>query len=477
MNFISPIAGFGLYEINLYPYVTWIFYGVLLLLSPYLLRQNRRLFTLFLVSLAFESALIINAGFFIRPSYSIGLVLVLKTVMRLGLKFPARYGALLTLFVLTGIAGIFLNLDLIGASTSGESRATFLRPIIQLGQLTTMIFIAVSVFTQLSQKRYFRHTVRVLHFVSVGVALYAIWEIAAIYFNLPYLNLDSMRQSYWYIGFGTPLGYVFRPHGTFIEPIELNNFQFLGIASSLAYRVLYDKRGWRYWSLLFLQLAVLVESFSRSTLVTVAVFLPIFFLFYPRVVRSALGFFVNRSMRLAVVALAVFMIIYGFRATPEGLKQVNPVAQVLYGRIVSAQRHAAFGFSPYGRADASTEIEPLRDQGKLGFGVGIGNDANWRGGVGGTASLYSQIIIHAGLIGLMIFLVFLGSLLYGLFRNYLRRSNDIVFRKVCWIFFVGLLAMLTQRLAFSGLFTDTYLWVAFAMCIYLGQKKQYENWD
>lgn len=470
LNFTSPVPGLGLLEVNLYPYITWLFYGVLLLTSPYWLKQNRRLFTLFLISLPLESALIIDLGFFVRPSYVIGLILVLKTAIK-GLHFPARYTILLILFSLIATVGIFLNLDLIGAAAGEESRATFLRPVIQLGQLTTLILIAISVFTLLNRESFFRQAMRVLHFVSVGVALYAIWEIAAIYFNLPYLNLDYMRPSYWYIGFGTPSGYVFRPHATFIEPIELNNFQFLGIASSLAYRVLYNKRGWRYWGLFLIQLVVLLGSFSRSTMITFVALAPIFILFYPRQVKSAMGFLFDKTARFAIVILAIIIIAYGFTATSEVIKQASPLKQILYSRIVASRDHKTLGFSKFGRADAPTEIKPLLEQGKLGLGVGLGNEANWRG-LGGMASLYNQILIYSGLVGLIVFIIFIGSISYNLFRNYLNRLNDIVFRKVCLIFFIGFLAMLIQRLSFSGLLTDTYLWVAFAFCIYLGQHKK-----
>lgn len=471
MNFTSPVPGFSLQEINLYPYITWAFYGAFLLFTPFLMRHEKNLFTMFLVSLVFESALLIDVGFFIRPSYIIGLILILKTAACRGIKFPARYVVLLALFVLTGVAGIFLNLDLVGAAQSGEARATFIRPIIQMGQLVTLILIVVSVFTLLRRERFFRHTVRVLHFVSVGIALYAIWEIVAIYFNLPYLNLDSMRQSYWYIGFGTPLLYIFRPHATFIEPIELNNFLFLGIASSFAYRMLYNKRGWKYWGLFLIQLVVLFGSFSRSTMITIALLTPFLSLFYPRRLKSVVGFVFDRAFRFFLVVVILIVSLYILILTPEGMRQKSPVEQVLFSRLVLNRTHKTLGFSSFGRADALGDIQSLADAGRLGFGVGIGNEANWWGGVGGTANLYNQIIIYTGVIGLGIFFIFLGSIFYGLFRNYWRSQNNLIFRQINLIFFIGFLGMIVQRLSFSGLLTDTYLWVAFALCIYLGQRE------
>src|SRR3989338_7405370 len=198
---LQELGGFGLREINLYPYLTWVFYGTLLFLSPFWMRKEKRLFTFFLITLIFETAFVIDIGFFVRPSYIIGLILTIRTIVR-GLVFPWKYAVFLALFVLTGIASIFLNLDLIGGATSGESRATFFRPLIQSIQLITMIFITMTTFTILKKGQYFRHTIRVLHWLSVAVAIAAFYELAAIYFHLPYLNLNNMLPEYWYPRFG-----------------------------------------------------------------------------------------------------------------------------------------------------------------------------------------------------------------------------------------------------------------------------------
>ncbi|MBI2552396.1 hypothetical protein HYW17_03815 [Candidatus Uhrbacteria bacterium] len=467
MEFFSQST---LREINLYPYLTWVFYGALLFFSPYWMRKEKRLFTLFLITLIFETAFVIDIGFFVRPSYVIGLILAIRTVAR-GLTFPWKYALFLALFVLTGIAGIFLNLDLIGAATSGESRATFLRPLIQSGQLIMMIFITMTTFAILKKGQYFRHTIRVLHWLSVAVALAALYELAASYFHLPYLNLNNMVPYYWYSGFGTASGYyIFRARVTFIEPIELNNFQILGIMSSLVYRVLYQIPWKKYWPLLVLQLLVLLGTFSRSTILTISVLAPLFFLLYPRRVKTALGFFTDRWIRVLTVGALIFLIVYAGTMTPEEVKQSNPVSQALLTRLI-LHKTKYDEIKPWGRAGAVEEIQPLIENQRLAFGVGLGNDANWKGGIGGSYNLYNQIILYTGVIGLSIFFVFIGSIIYGLFRNYRRRSTDLDFRKINWIFMLGLVGILVQRLSFSGLLNDTYLWVAFGLCIYLGYAK------
>lgn len=466
----TDLAGYGLKEINLYPYLIWAFYGALLFFSPFWMRTGRRLFTLFLITLVFETAFVVDLGFFVRPAYVIGLILVIKTAAG-GLSFPWKYTVLLGLFVFTGIGSIFLNLDLIGAASSGELRATFLRPLIQVGQLTVMILIAMATFTILKKGQYFPHAIRILHWLSVVVAVSAIYEIAAIYLHLPYLNLNNMLPEYWYPRFGIQDFTIFRARVTFIEPIELNNFQILGIASSLAYRVLYQIPWRRYWPLITVQLLVLLGTFSRSTILTVSVLMPLFFLLYPRHIRSVLGFFADRWLRVLTVGAIIVLIVYSATRTPEQVKQSGVVSQAVLTRLI-LHKSKADVIKPWGRAGAVDEIQPLIEGGRLAFGVGLGNDANWKGGIGGSFNLYNQIILYTGVIGLGIFFIFVVSILYGLFRNYLKRSSDLLSRRINFIFFIGFLGILVQRLSFSGLLNDTYLWVAFALCIYLGQVKR-----
>lgn len=463
----ADLGGYGLREINLYPYLTWIFYGVLLFLSPYWMRSEKRLFTLFLITLVFETAFLIDAGFFVRPAYIVGIIFLVRTLVH-GVTFPRRYSLLLALFVFFGVVGIFLNADLIGAAISGETRATFLRPVIQLSQLVTMMLIAIAVFTVIKKRGYFVHTIRVFHWISVAVAIAAVYELLAIYFNLPYINLNNMVPHYWYPRFGAAAAPIFRARVTFIEPIELNNFQIFGITCSLVYRFIAHIPWRRYAPLLFLQVVVLIGGFSRSTIMVVFALVPILLFFYPRKARSAAGFLFNKFAPLVVALPLIFIIYFVFTLTPQRVESFGTVGRIAFERF-AFMRHEELGITVLGRPTAVKEVRELSDDGRLPFGVGIGNEANWRGGVWGTASIYNQVIIASGVAGISIFLLFIGSIFLDLFRNYRRKTAGALYQRVQWIFFIGLLGIMGQRLAFSGLFTDTYLWVAFALCIYLGQ--------
>ncbi len=479
--FVSPaeeLIRYSLREVNLYPYLTWIFYGVLFLSGQSWMKTKKRLYTVFLITLIFETAFIIDVGFFIRPSYILGLILVLKVFMG-GVTLPRKYVFFLILFVISGVIGILINSDLIGKAFSNESRATFLRPIIELSQLLFMIFTAASVFTLLKREHYFSHTVRIIHWLAVIVAFSAIYELIAIYFHLPYLNLNNMLPHYWYPRFGfdndfSPGFLMFRARVTFIEPIELNNFQFFGLACSLMYRLLYQK-SWKYYFLLLtLQVVVLLGTFSRSTLFTFFAMAPLFFLFYPQKAYTALEFFLKRFFTICVVGILVFFIQYIITMTPEKLAHSHVLVKALLTRNVLNQSEADKP-SILGRGEAVDEVQKFFNGERFFFGVGIGNDANWMGGIGGSNSLYTQIFMFTGIIGTSIFLLFLGCILFSLLKNYLRPQSDLTHRRIFLVAVVGFLSMLIQRFAFSGLLNDTYLWVAFAFFIYLGEVKKIDD--
>ncbi len=467
---LSRYSYFTLQEINLYPYLAWAFYIILLVLTPFLFQRPRLLFILFLASLPFEAGLLLDVGFFIRPSYVLGMLFIIKTFF-CGIHFPRRAVLIIGAFFGFALLSLLLNLDLIGRFVGMETRATVYRPLLQLGQLSTMLLVMVSVYTLLKRDTLFPQAVRVMHWVSVTVALYAIWEVTAIYLHLPYLNLNNHLPEFWYIKFGIPNGpLIFRPRVTFIEPIELNNFLLFGITCSLIYRLVYNRRGWRYWLTLAVQLIPLFGAFSRSTLLTLFVLVPVFTFFYPRTgARGPVKFFTRQSVRMTTVVLFMFILFRAFTLTPEAYESVGTVSSILYSRF--ARFHSiSIGaeLSILGRTGALEEAQLLARDGRIWFGVGPGNEVSWWGGTGSFYSLYSQLVMNFGLVGLTIFLFFVGQVLSRLLINAWRRNWDIHGRQAQWIFFIGLSAILVQRLAFPGLLTDTYFWVALAFAMYVG---------
>jgi len=448
----------SLIEINPYPYLTWVFYGWLLLIILKFRCYDEKLFYIFIISLIFTRSFLIDAGFFIRVSYITGIILIL-VVSKHGYKLPPKYTLPLSVFFIIAIMSIMVNLDLVGHAVQNTVRANFLRPAIQLMQYSILVFIMVSVFTFLKRHGNFKQTMLLMHWMSVIVALYAIYEVMSIYFHLPFLNLNNDLPSYWYIGFR-------RPRSFFCEPINLNNFQFFGIACSLIYKKLYDKKGIKYWVAFIIQVVVLIGSFSRSTLLVTPVITIMMAILWPiQKEKGNLGVLFKVGSKLFVILLMGFILGSFFFPDHFNIRQNAFLSQTYYGRMQNISRD----LSMLGRPDAVAELKGFCLEDRLLLGIGMGNGANWRGGVGTFNSFYNQIVIYTGIVGLAIFMYFLASILFGLFSNYLNIKNKLVNRKINLIFFIGLLGMLVQRLSFPGLLTDTYLWVAFAIGIYIEQ--------
>lgn len=465
-------SSFAIHALSPYPYINWLYYGFLFIAATRTLRNERRLLVLFLSSIAFETAFILDVGFWVRPSYIIGVVFIAQAAKR-GLRFPFWAAGSLGLLAIVGMGSILFNADLLHASTDSVSvRATFLRPLIQSGQYLTLLLVAVSLYSAMLRGSYFVSTLRTIHWVAFGVSVYSLYEIAAFYLPIPFVSMDNSVTDYFFAGFdevGVP---IIRAHATFLEPINLNNFLFLGIASTLALRAIHEARGWRYWLPLMTQLVLLVGTFSRSTLLTLMVLAPTLLVFYPRSASSLMHFVTDRAMRVAVILLALSSLMFALSVTPDRLQDSRSVAvRAIYSRF-AVNRTGPGALTVLGRSTASGELSKLINDGRWVFGVGFGNEVNWFGGVFAAKSLFNQIIIVSGIVGLSLFFWFVIRVCINLLRQFMCRQNALETRRACWIFFIAFAALITQRLSFSGFFTDTYLWVAFALCVYLGQS----NW-
>ena len=237
-----------------------------------------------------ESSFNIEAGFFVRVPYITGMIIILNALRR-GLDVPNKYVLLLFLFIIIAAVSIFANIDLVGMTKQKAARATFLRPVIQLIQLSVLVLVLCSTVTLLKKYNCFKTFIMVMHWVSFSVALYAVYEILSRYLHLPFINLNNDLDSYWYLGNFFP-----RPRSTFMEPINMNNFQFFGIACSLIYKELYQQNNIKIWLIILIQLVVLVSSFSRSTLLILSVLLPMTIIFYPRDKARTMGQYFIRKL-------------------------------------------------------------------------------------------------------------------------------------------------------------------------------------
>lgn len=453
---------FGLREINLYPYLNYLFYFFFFCFLIRYRRDIKKLFYLFVITLVFESAFIIDVGFFVKANHIAAIMLIVMAA-RFGFVCPIQYRLVLCGFFVVAITSILINIDLVGAATLESPRANFLRPVIQLMQFSVLALTMCSMVTIFVKCDNFKETMCCVHWLSVIVALYAIYEVAACFLHLPFLNLNNDLSSYWYLGIASHFP-MFRPRSTFYEPINLNSFQFFGIACSLIYRELYKKEGIKYWGLFLVQFAVLILSFSRSTLLIVPVVAVMFWVLYPRKPEEDWRLFTfKKGLKLAVIFLCIGGVALLFFKGFPGLGREHAVNKIFFGRFLSMNQDVSIA----GRAGALQEIKELSHDGKIVLGIGMGNEFNWRTSGTSVASFYNQILVYTGAIGLCLFILFLVLIFCGLFRNIFDTTNTFMHKKINLIYLSGLLAMMVQRLVFAGFLTDTYLWAALACGIYV----------
>lgn len=465
-----------LIDIYLYPYLNLFFYSILLFLIVKFIRNDRALFYIFIISLIFERSFLLDVGFFIRLSHIMAVLLMLVVISRgYAFKPEPKYAVLLWAFFFVSIISVFVNFDLIGKAISSETRATFLRPVMQVVQLSVLILIVFFVVRFLHRYNNFGQTMRLIHWLGVAVSIYAIYEVMSIYFHLPFVNLNNDQPSYWYMGFPLRSGFsVFRPRSTFFEPLAFNNFLFFTMACSLIYRQLFDKRGIKYWSLFGIQLVALVISYSRSALAVLFVSGVILVLLYP--LKNTINVYDLKRLFQVCVKIAVvivFIIVsYNFILLDDYPDKAgtnrNIVYQILLDRFYHLKEIPDTGSITH-REGSKLEIKEVYDSGRWFLGIGLGNEANWRGGVGGFNNFYCQVFFYTGLVGITIFLWFMGLILFSLIRNYLDFRNGNLNKKISLIYFVGLLSVIVQRLVVVGLLTDVHLWVSFAIGIYIAK--------
>ena len=438
-----------LIEINLFPYINYIFYIIFLLLIVKHWNNSNKLFVVFLFSLILESAFIIDIGFFVKPNHIMGGVLIWQAG-KVGFKFPAIDTAFLVVLVFTSWLSIVLNYDLLGVSEINTTRGSHFRPIIQLGQMIFLIMVMISYFSMQLRDNNFYQSMLYIHLVSVLVAIYALYEVISIYFHLPFIMLNNDLSSYWYMGFRHDGVQIFRPRSTFYEPINFNNFLFFGIACSMNYYELFNnilrKRQKMIYGLTWLVLImVLLGSFSRSTILTVICLIPISVILYPK----------NKISN--ILKLSVFI--------PISLVLFEMLG--MYDVFFERFRNISENISLLGRAGAIAEVSYIESLGRWIFGVGLGNAPSVRGSVSSFDSMYNQIYINIGFVGLVIYFCWIASIFIRMFANVIDKNNYIVSRKINAIFIVGFLGLCVQRLSFPGFLTDTYLWVAIGTSIFI----------
>jgi len=80
-------------------------------------------------------------------------------------------------------------------------------------------------------------------------------------------------------------------------------------------------------------------------------------------------------------------------------------------------------------------------------------------------SLYLRLLAELGVVGLLAFLLFIGSVLWAFLKIRDRARFDATLFVFCTGLFSAVLGDLVQRASFVGIATDAYLWVLWGLAI------------
>jgi len=343
------------------------------------------------------------------------------------------------------------------------------RSFIQAGQLILMLmsfYLTVNYATSLDRIK------RIFNFVfwsTVIVLLYGIYDFLAALYDLPFLKIVS-DMGYYQGGIDTPaIGFggvtLPRPRSTFLEPIELSLFLLFGIPYSIAAIFCERSKLLRRVKVIFTFFSILLffAASSRSSLIALLVVLPLFlFLIRSHVVR------LHAILLMLVAYLSVAFILLplaggqGSLMLPITFYQER-LASVLY-YMDNLRREDAVAHAKIGR-EYSGPVNVFQKNPTL--GVGLGNFSFYVGGsapvdMHSTNNMYLRLLIELGIVGTSFFLLFLGRVLWVLFK-FLWRSSNSTLRPFALASFIAIVGVMIAIGATEGLYTHSYLWVMFAM--------------
>ena len=429
---------------------------------------------LMLVTLPMTAALVIDIGGSIRITYLFTLLAV-AIGLRTG-AFKISSGRIATsclhaylIYALISTTYTFIIPELRTLTVVGFRGSVF-RSFIQFGQLALMVTVFHVILS------YARSRIRVerlctLIFWSMFLAsAFALYEVLAFTFNLPFINIHTtpldteegplslerrLMEDSFLGGRRSIAGVdVVRPRSFLSEPIEFASFLLFSVPfAAIAAQAAPTRQGrrlkmaWVYAAALLFLLAN-----ARSGFIAVAGVLPVLLIWAPNA----------KTRRRVVGGIVGFLIFIGFAVFP-----LLGVVGGISGLVEFVRSNYEFILSMAGREGGISEplgvflVSPL-------LGVGIGNypfylsSASYGSSIATTGSIYATVFTELGILGFIFFLGFIASIILSLLRL-LRRGRDPWLRGLAYGTLISIVGVMISRAGSSALYTDSYLWVMWAL--------------
>ena len=251
-----------------------------------------------------------------------------------------------------------------------------------------------------------------------------------------------------------------RPRSTLGEPLDLSIFLLFGISFSLA-ALSTEKKGIGHWwkkGVVGLEILLFFVANARSSLIALLVVLPLSLFIGGGAYRRQLllwgsGVYLTIALVLLPLAGGDFNLLSPFTFYQERLQSVTYLAAALEG-VPGAQGQIGRGYT--------RQLEVFKENPIL--GVGFGNYpfyASERGALvrlQSTFSMYLRLLTELGLLGTALFLLFVGRILWLLYKVITRMPNSSLapFARAALLSTIG---VMIARVGLDGLNTDSYMWV------------------
>ena len=422
---------------------------------------------LMILTMPLVSSLVIDIGGSVRINYLFALMAVFFGLYMRRMAFPHRGLplALLLGFVVYALFSISYTLYLpsFTSVTSEGFRGLPIRSLIQFGQLILMLMVFYVVLNYATSLERLSKLSKVIFWSLVGVVGYGTYEFLAAVYGLPFINLDTAPTSL-NVSIAPHAGDLARafgdislprPRSTFAEPIDLTAYLMFAIPFGIVAVGLARRQMHRIHmaAFIFLSAAFFVVANSRAGFIAVVVVIPFFLILAPSW-SVRVRFAGAAAALILVISFVVFPMIgaaAGFSA-PYGYFKEN------YESLISLT----------GRGGQNREPLAVFKESPV-LGVGIGNypfyvqrPRTLSAGVPTTANLYTRVLSELGLIGMVLFLGFVLSILIGLVKV-LKRSTNRQLRNFAFAALIAIGGMLVVKIGTVGLYTESHMWVAFAM--------------
>jgi O-antigen ligase len=437
-------------------------------------------FVLMVLTLPLLYGFVFNIGGNLRVTYLFTLLAFAVGLQQKKLRQIPKQPAivLLSAFVLYVIVSIAFTF---GVDTSGPREAgtgfrlTSYRSVVQTGQLMLMVsafYLTLNYVTSLERLRRFSNLV---FWSTAAVILYGVYEFVTALYRLPFFSVIYDLSYYTdspifrFGGVSLP-----RPRSTLGEPLDLSIFLLFGIAYSVAALSSERSSRLRWIKISFIALGCLLfaAANARSSLLAISIVLPLILLL-------TRGYFAR--LRLLLTGAAIYLVLALLLFPLAGGKSDILGPFDFYRERVMSLQHIV----------ANLEGDP--DWGAIGrnysipfrifrehpiFGVGVGNYSFYYSkGLDQTVlassfSLYLRLLTEFGVVGTSIFVLFVGAILWRLFRV-LKSSSDLGLRPYVIAAIVAIVGVMIARVGLDGLFTDSYMWVMLAVGVAIPQLVQH----